>query len=187
MGLNGYFSLILMKQSLPPQGWMPSIPFMWSMANQFREGVCAQECHGNSHGPSYFCGTFYCWRSRRQREKRSAHRVGSWSPCASGKYMLLQLPLHRSWSGQLQPAGHLELEGLLMKGKAFQKLMWMVVGSELSHKHTSHQILHMVMIHIKTLVLFCSLRYDQSPLRRSGSPGLHAVFTLGSCHVTRTD
>lgn len=71
-----------------------------------------------------------------------------------------------------------------MKGEAFQKLMWMGVGSELSHKHTSHHILDVVMIHTKILVLLSSIRYGHSPLRRSISLGLNAVFMLGLCHIT---
>lgn len=61
----------------------------------------------------------------------------------------------------------------------------MVVGSELSHKHASHQILDMVMIHTKILVLLCYLRYGQSPLRTSVSLGLNDVFMSGLCHITR--
>lgn len=39
--------LINPYETIPSTTGMPSIAFMWSRANQFREGVCAQECHGN--------------------------------------------------------------------------------------------------------------------------------------------
>lgn len=39
--------------------------------------------------------------------------------------------------------------------------------------------------HIKILVLLCCLRYGHSPLRRSVSLGLDAVFMLGLCPITR--
>ena len=45
MVLNGYFSLFLIKQTLPITGTR-SIPFIWSRVSQFRESVCAQEEYG---------------------------------------------------------------------------------------------------------------------------------------------